>query len=67
MCIICRKIYLNKKQALLHTTKCHFDLFTKSDQSTSGIIESCDILSIPEDELPSLIAGHGEANLIALQ
>ena len=54
-------------QALVHWKTCHFDLFTKFDQTTAGIIESVDILSIQEDELPSLISGRGEANLITLQ
>ena len=56
------------KQAYIHWKSCHYDLFLKFDKTTSGIIEPLDILSIPEDELPSLISGRGnETNLITLQ
>ena len=35
----------------------HYDLFMKFDKTTDGVIEPCDILSIPEDKLSTTISG----------
>ena len=40
-----------------HVKSNHYDLFMKFDKTTAGIIEPCDILSIPEDKLFETISG----------
>ena len=56
-CMIWIKAYPTKMKAMAHVKAWHTDLYLKFDKTTVGIIEPLDILSIPEDQISTLLSG----------
>ena len=43
---------------MYHVKTCHTDLYIKFERTTAGILESIDVLSMPEDKLSSLLGNR---------